>query len=100
MYIQKMSRRSSLPVQWFIQKIGIPMSKFYTWRKRYSQPNRHNGSSPRNWWILDSEKNAIINFCRERVCEGYRRLTYIMIDEDIAAVSPSGSMIICCGKDI
>jgi len=89
MYTQKMRLRSSLPIQWFIRQIGIPMSKFYTWRRRYSQPNRHNGSSPRNWWILDSEKSAIINFCRERVCEGYRRLTYIMIDEDIAAVSPA-----------
>lgn len=37
---------------------------------------------------MDGEKEAIVDYCRQRVNEGYRRLTYIMIDEDIAAVSP------------
>lgn len=84
-----MSRRSGLTQQWFIKRIGIPMSKFQDWLKRYGQSNRHNGKNPRSWWILESEKNAIIEFCRERISEGYRRLAYIMIDEDIVAVSPS-----------
>jgi len=65
------------------------MSKFQNWLKRYGRPNHHNGITPRSWWIIESEKNAIIEFCRERINEGYRRLTYIMIDEDIVAVSPS-----------
>lgn len=88
-YVQEMGRRSALTQQWFVKKIGIGMSKFQDWLKRYGQPNHHNGKNPRSWWILDSEKDAIIQFCRERVCEGYRRLTYMMIDADIAAVSPS-----------
>jgi len=35
------------------------------------------------------EKEVIVEYCRERISEGYRRLTYKMIDEDIAAVSPA-----------
>jgi len=88
-YVQQMSNRSALTRQWLIRKIGIRMSKFQDWQKRYGQPNNHNGKNPRSWWILDKEKAAIIEYCKERIGEGYRRLTYKMIDEDIAAVSPS-----------
>lgn len=88
-YVQQMRLHSILTRRWFISRIGIPMSKYYEWRKRYNQSNNHNGNSPRYWWILDGEKEAIVDYCRQRVNEGYRRLTYIMIDEDIAAVSPS-----------
>lgn len=84
-----MTRRSLLSQQWFVKRIGIQMSKFQDWLKRYGQPNRHNGNNPRNWWIMDCEKEAIVEYSRERIGEGYRRLTYKMIDEDIAAVSPS-----------
>lgn len=88
-YVQQMSQRSILTRRWFVRRIGISMSKYYEWRRRYNLPNNHNGSSPRYWWIMDSEKEAIVDYCRQRVDEGYRRLTYMMIDENIAAVSPS-----------
>jgi len=65
------------------------MSKFQDWLKRYGRPNNHNGKNPRSWWIMGWEKEAIVEYCRERIGEGYRRLTYKMIDEDIAAVSPA-----------
>jgi transposase InsO family protein len=35
------------------------------------------------------EKQAIIEFYREHPLEGYRRLTYMMLDADIVAVSPT-----------
>ena len=38
---------------------------------------------------MRSERKAILEYCRERISEGYRRLTYQMIDADIAAVSPA-----------
>jgi len=44
---------------------------------------------PRDFWVLDWEKQAIVDYCKDRLEEGYRRLTCKMIDEDIAAVSPS-----------
>jgi len=88
-YVQQMRRRSVLTQQWFIRKIGIRMSKFQDWSKRYGHPNFHNGNNPRSWWILSWEKEAILEYCRDRISEGYRRLTYKMIDEDIAAVSPA-----------
>jgi transposase InsO family protein len=46
------------------------------------------------------EKEAIVEYCRERISEGYRRLTYMMIDEDIAAVSPASVYRILREKDL
>ncbi len=84
-----MSFRCSLPQQWFVKRIGIQVSKFQDWLRRYGRPNYHNGKSPRHWWIIGWKKEAIVKYYRERINEGYRRLTYRMIDEDIAAVSPA-----------
>lgn len=44
---------------------------------------------PRDFWLTEEEKQAILNFQEQYPLEGYRRLTYMMIDADVAAVSPS-----------
>ena len=59
------------------------------WRQRYGQENNHNGKIPRDFWLEDWERQAIIDFFHEHPLEGYRRLTYMMMDADIVAVSPS-----------
>lgn len=51
--------------------------------------NRHNGRVPRDFWLQDWEKAAIVSFYQEHQDEGYRRLAYMMMDQDIVAVSPS-----------
>ena len=51
--------------------------------------NRHNGKIPRAHWILAEERKAIVKYCRDKIEEGYRRLTYIMMDDDVVAVSPA-----------
>ena len=44
---------------------------------------------PKSHWLLAWEIAAIINFKRLHFDEGYRRLTYMMLDQNIVAVSPS-----------
>ncbi len=44
---------------------------------------------PRDWWLLPAEKEAICAYAAAHPFEGYRRLTYMMMDEDVVAVSPS-----------
>jgi hypothetical protein len=44
---------------------------------------------PRDFWLEDWEKQAIVNFHLKNPLEGYRRLTFMMLDADIVAVSPS-----------
>ena len=72
-----------------IRWIGISTSKFYDWRERYGKVNEHNGWVPRDWWLQECEKEAIVRFYQEHPLEGYRRLAYMMLDADVVAVSPS-----------
>ena len=64
-------------------------SKFYGWRGRYGKVNEHNGWVPRDFWLEEWEKQAIIAFHLKNPLEGYRRLTFMMLDADIVAVSPA-----------
>jgi transposase InsO family protein len=72
-----------------IRWIGIGKGKYYQWCLRYGKINEHNAWIPRDFWLEDWEKDAIIVYCKEHPHDGYRRLTYMMMDADIVAVSPS-----------
>ena len=69
--------------------LGISLSKFYDWRKRYGKANEHNACIPRDHWLTDEEKRAILDYEREYPLEGYRRLTFMMLDDDVVAASPT-----------
>jgi len=44
---------------------------------------------PRDHWLEEREKQAIVSYAGEHSGEGYRRLTYMMMDADIVAASPA-----------
>jgi transposase InsO family protein len=69
--------------------IGISSSRYYDWHNRFGIPNQHNGKFVRDHWILPDERQAILDYCCTRLEEGYRRLTYMMLDADVVAVSPA-----------
>jgi putative transposase len=69
--------------------LGIARSKFNHWSQRLGTPNQHNATIPRDFWLEDWEKAAITAFHDLYPLEGYRRLSYMMLDADVAAVSPS-----------
>lgn len=83
--------RSSLwPLQ-LVDWLGISRSKYYNWRERYGNANEHNALIPRDHWLQDWERRAIIDFQHKFPLEGYRRLTFMMMDRDVVAVSPSST---------
>jgi len=43
--------------------------------------NEHNGWVPRDFWLEDWEKQAIIGFHLKNPLEGYRRLTFMMLSQ-------------------
>lgn len=51
--------------------------------------NEHNGPVPRDFWLEDWERQAIIQFSVDHPLEGYRRLTFMMLDQNVVAVSPA-----------
>ena len=83
------SERTEIPVQRFVAWLGVAASKFYDWRTRYGLANEHNALVPRDWWLEDWEKKAILDFHAGHPLEGYRRLAFMMLDADVVAVSPS-----------
>ena len=78
-----------MPAKQIVAWIGIAEQKFYDWKKRYGKVNEHNAWIPRDWWLEDWEKQAIIQFHQQHPDEGYRRLTFMMLDASVVAVSPS-----------
>ena len=88
-YVRKWSERTELAAKQLVQWLGIGMSKFYDWRKRYGQVNEHNALVPRDHWLESWEREAIVAFHAEHPLDGYRRLTYMLMDADVVAASPA-----------
>ncbi len=88
-FVRRWSEKTEIGAGRFIAWLDITTSKFYDWRERYGKVNEHNGWVPRDFWLEDWEKQAIIGFHLKNPLEGYRRLTFMMLDADIVAVSPT-----------
>jgi transposase InsO family protein len=87
--VRQWSDKTELPAKQLIAWLGIRESKFYEWRLRYGKVNEHNAWIPRDWWLEEWEQQAILKFHFEHPLEGYRRLTFMMLDANVVAVSPS-----------
>ena len=83
------SVRTDLAQRQLLTWLGIPASKYYDWRQRYGQPNGHNARAPRTFWLLPVERQAILDFQEAHPEEGYRRLSFMMLDANVMAASPS-----------
>jgi transposase InsO family protein len=88
-FVAQYSQRTGLAVLSLLKWIGIGRDKFYEWLRRYGQDNLHNASVPRDFWLEDWERQAIIRYHFDHPLDGYRALTYMMIDADVVVVSPS-----------
>ena len=88
-YVRYWSDKTDIKATKMIRWIKITRSKYYDWLNRYGKINEHNAWIPRDFWLTNYERQAIINYYHDNPLEGYRRLTYMMMDADIVAVSPS-----------
>ena len=88
-FVRCWSEKTEIGAGRFIGWLGVTASKFYSWRERYGRVNEHNGWIPRDFWLEEWEKKAIVDFHLKNPLEGYRRLTFMMLDADVVAVSPS-----------
>ncbi len=88
-FVRRWSEATEIGAGRFIKWLSIRASKFYDWRERYGKVNEHNSWVPRDFWLEQWEKQAILDFHLKNPLEGYRRLTFMMLDQDVVAVSPS-----------
>jgi putative transposase len=84
-----LSQRSQIAVRQLLAWAQIAPSSYFGWQARYGQPNQHNGTQPRQHWLTPAEREAILAWQREHPLEGYRRLSYMLLDADVVAASPS-----------
>jgi len=69
--------------------IGIGRSKYQDWVQRFGKINEHNTWLPRDHWLTRDEITRICSFARQHPAEGYRRMTFMMLDADVVACSPA-----------
>ncbi len=87
-FINRWKLKTELPEKFFLDGIGIARCRILDWQKRYGQANRHNGNIPKINQLEEWEKTSIIDFYLTHPLEGYRRVTYMMIDENLVATTP------------
>ena len=85
--MRRWNERTEIAPQRFIRWLGVAPSKFYGWRARYGKVNDHNGWIPHDFWLQKWEKRAIVDFHDRYPLEGYRRLTFMVLDAKLMAVS-------------
>jgi len=88
-FIEQWHEDSGFSIKFFLQNLGLRKGKYHSWRNRYGKSNEHNGKIPRDFWLTPQERQSIISYYKQHPQEGYRRLCYMMMDENIVAVSPS-----------
>jgi putative transposase len=88
-YVRRWSARTELSAERLVQWIGLGMSKYYNWKQRYGQVTEHHRLVPRDHWLQAWEREAIVAFHAEHPLDGYRRLTYMLMDSDRVAASPA-----------
>jgi transposase InsO family protein len=88
-FVNRWAARTELERRRFVAWLGVASSTFYSWAERYGKVNEHNRLVPRDHWLENDEKQAILDYERRYPLEGYRRLAFMMLDDDVAAASPS-----------
>jgi len=95
-FVQYWSERTGLSQRQLLSSLAVPESTFHSWRNRKGTANRHNGLVPKAHWLTEAEREAIVAYYHAhhaaisyRWREGYRRLSYMMLDDDVVAASPS-----------
>ena len=88
-FVEHWSQRCEIDRRHLLKSAGIGRSRYYDWKRRYGKVNEHNALVPRDHWLEKWEEEAILSWFEQHPLNGYRRLTYMMMDAEIVYVSPS-----------
>jgi putative transposase len=88
-FVNCWSGQTGITVLSFLLWLGSATSKWHSWKDRYGNANEHNAWIPRDHWREADEQKAIVAFHDRFPLEGYRRLTVMMLDANVAACSPA-----------
>ena len=88
--VEQTRQRSDWPVRRTLQALEIPLSSFYRWRRveawHHPRPRSPAGSM---YELLDSERQAILDYALKHAEVRHRELAWRMLDEGVCSVSAS-----------
>lgn len=89
--VEQTQRRSGWPLEAILCSLGVPRSVYFAWRERaqtgqLADAPRGPASYER---LLPDEVAAIKAFALQHPRVGYRKLSYMMLDQDVVAASES-----------
>lgn len=86
-FIRGWSEKAEIPLGTLLGWADLYSGTFNKWTRCYGRAYEHNGRIPRDHWLTVEERQAILDYYVAHPGEGYRRLTYMMIDADVVACS-------------
>jgi transposase InsO family protein len=89
--VERTVERAGWSVRRILKRLGVTKGRYYEWRKRAAAERLVDAPCLAPSWaaILPEEKEAVITYALKHPKDGYRRLAWMMIDEDVAYLSPS-----------
>lgn len=95
-------QRTGWTIRRILQQLGLTTARYRDWTKRAAVDRLADAppSAPSRDGILPEEKAAVIRYALAHPKDGYRRLTWQMIDADVACLSESSVYRVLNGADL
>ena len=89
--VERAQEQSDQPLSWILSELGLTRSVYYDWLERQKEGTLADRVVvPRSpLAALPEEVEATVGYAKAQPRQGYRRLTWMMIDGDIAYLTPS-----------
>lgn len=89
--VERTLERTGWSVRRILERLGLSASRYYEWRRRALEERLEDLAPVAHCLqtILAEEKEAVMGYALAHPKDGYRRLAWQMIDEDVAYLSPS-----------
>ena len=85
-----MSKKCGVSITQALLWANLHSSKFYAWKRSLAKTSdKKSKPIPREHYLLPEERQAIVQFKVENPHIGYRRLTWMMVDQEVVCVSPA-----------
>jgi transposase InsO family protein len=97
--VAQTKQRSRWPAYRTLDALGVPRSVYYAWVERESLVDRA-GKPCRVYEVLPEERAAICEFALQYPKIGYRKLTWMMVDEAAACVGESTTYRVLSDADL
>ena len=89
--VERCQEQSGQSMNWVLSELGLTRSVYYDWLERQKEGTLADRVVvPRSpLAALPEEVEATVGYAKSQPREGYRRLTWMMVDGDIAYLTPS-----------